>query len=250
MNTKILEEIGLTKGESKVYLALLEHGTLTTGPIAKYSEVTNSKVYKILDRLINKGLVSHIIKGKTKYFQASPPKQVLKLIKSKKEALIKREKQFIKELPFLENLSKKSREKSKVEVFEGFKGLKTVFDEILETLKKQDKLYTLGISPTTGPIQRYFIHFFKKQAKIGFKIKAIFNNPSRKVAEERKNKNTFFKFMPEGIITPTIINIYKNKTIINTRSEKESFFTIVITNKETANSFKQYFNLLWKQAKK
>ena len=66
---ELLAEIGLTERESKVYLALLELGSTTTGPLVKKSEVPNSKVYEILESLQNKGLVSWITKGKTKYFQ-------------------------------------------------------------------------------------------------------------------------------------------------------------------------------------
>lgn len=250
MEIKILEELGLSRGESKVYLALLEHGSLTTGPIAKYSSITNSKVYKILDRLSIKGLTSSILIGKVKKFSASSPKQVLNLIRNKREKLISLEEEYKKELPLLENLSRESKKNSKVEVFEGYKGLKSVFDSILENLRKGEELLTLGISPTEGEIRNYFYHFYKKQLKIGFKIRALFNDSARDIAKERENKCTSFKFMPKEMLTPAIITVYKDKTLINTRSEKEAFFTIVITSKETADSFKTYFNLLWKLAKK
>ncbi|MBN1644536.1 hypothetical protein JW851_00650 [Candidatus Woesearchaeota archaeon] len=249
MNTRILEEIGLSKGESKIYLALVEIGTSTTGPIAKHSGVSASKVYKILDKLSKKGLVSHVLIGKTKHFKSANPKNVLNLIKQKKQSLQEKEKEFTTLLPELQMKLKISQKKAQAEIYEEFKGLKTAFDEILDTLKKGEELYTIGIPPAKGIIQRYFIHFFKKQAKIGFKIKAIFNESARKTARERKNKYATFRFMPEGIVTPSIINIYKDKTIINVRSEAEQIFTFVITSKETAKSFKEYFKILWKQAK-
>jgi sugar-specific transcriptional regulator TrmB len=250
MEIRILEELGLSRGEAKIYLALLEHGSLTTGPIAKYSGITNSKVYKILDRLSIKGLVSSILIGKVKKFSASNPKQVLNLIKNKKANLTDLEKEYKKEIPMLESLSKESQKNSKVEVFEGYRGLKSVFDSILDNLKNRDELFTIGISPIEGEIKNYFYHFYKKQEKIGFKIKALFNNSAREIAKERKNKYTFFRFMPGEMLTPAVINTYRDKTLINIRSKKEAFFTIVITSKETADSFRQYFNLLWKIAQK
>jgi sugar-specific transcriptional regulator TrmB len=250
MEEETLQEIGLTRGESKVYLSLLKNGRLTTGPIAKYSGITHSKVYKILDKLSNRGLISSILVGKIKHFKASDPKEVLKIIKEKQNSLRTIEETYTKQLPFLEEISKNSGLKSNAEVFEGFKGMKSVFDEILGVMRRGEELLTIGISPTEGEIRNYFYHFYKKQEKAGFRIKAIFNNSSRHLAKERKNKYTNFKFMPTEAITPAIINIYGDKTIINTRSEKEAFFTIVITSKETADSFKHYFNLLWKIAKK
>jgi len=61
MQLEILQRVGLTPGEAKIYLALLELGQSTTGPIVNKSKVSTSKTYKILERLENKGLVSHRI---------------------------------------------------------------------------------------------------------------------------------------------------------------------------------------------
>ena len=62
---ELLEKIGLTKGESKVYLALLRIGKSNIGPIIKEAKVSNSKVYDILDRLAQKGLVGVAIEKVT-----------------------------------------------------------------------------------------------------------------------------------------------------------------------------------------
>ena len=71
MKLDILKDIGLTDGEIKVYSALLGIGESTTGPIVDNSRVSVSKVYNILNRLAQKGLVSHIVRGETKYFRAA-----------------------------------------------------------------------------------------------------------------------------------------------------------------------------------
>ena len=57
MDERLLQDIGLTNGESKVYLALLNLGETKTGELAKKSQVSSSKIYKILDRLEKKGIV-------------------------------------------------------------------------------------------------------------------------------------------------------------------------------------------------
>jgi sugar-specific transcriptional regulator TrmB len=51
MKTSDLVPLGLTEGESKVYLALLRTGPSTIGRIIKEARVSNSKIYDILDRL-------------------------------------------------------------------------------------------------------------------------------------------------------------------------------------------------------
>ena len=72
-----LQKIGLTDGEAKVYLALTEIGSSTVGPIVKKANVAYSNVYDILNRLIEKGIVSFILRNKTKYFQAASPRNLM-----------------------------------------------------------------------------------------------------------------------------------------------------------------------------
>jgi len=50
MFEKILMNIGLTKGEAKVYSALNKIGQSTIGPIIDESGISRSKIYDVLDR--------------------------------------------------------------------------------------------------------------------------------------------------------------------------------------------------------
>ena len=66
MDKEYLIRIGLTDGEAKTYLALLKTGSSSVGPIVKEAKVAYSNIYDILDRLLEKGLISFILKEKTK----------------------------------------------------------------------------------------------------------------------------------------------------------------------------------------
>ncbi len=85
MNTQILEDIGLTNAEIKVYLALLELGTATAGPILVNSELQNSVVHMTLNKLIEKGFVTSVKEGKRNQYQATNPKNISTYINEKKE---------------------------------------------------------------------------------------------------------------------------------------------------------------------
>ena len=81
MEEEIFRDIGFSEREIKVYLALLGIGQTTVGPIAAETRLQHSKVYQTLEKLIDRGLVSYVIKSKTKYFQAHNPKQILNILK-------------------------------------------------------------------------------------------------------------------------------------------------------------------------
>src|SRR3989344_9541248 len=97
MNTSSLREAGLTEGEIKTYLALLEIGSSTTGPILEKTGIARSIIYTILEKLIQKGLVIVIIKEKTKYFQAADPRKII-------DYLDEREKKFEDNKKEIENI--------------------------------------------------------------------------------------------------------------------------------------------------
>ena len=108
----ILEEIGLSKRESKLYLALLELGSTTVGPLQKKSGIPSSKIYEILEKLINRGLASYVIVSGRKNFQASDPEEILAIIDERRRILSE-------VMPQLKLKQQRVKEKQSVEIFEG-----------------------------------------------------------------------------------------------------------------------------------
>ena len=146
MNTAPLKEAGLTDGEIKVYLALLEIGSSTVGPILAKSGITRSIIYRILERLIKKGLVSYITKEKTKYYQAAQPDKLLDYIDNREKELKQNKNKVEKLIPQL-ILKQKSAKKTEASIYEGFKGLITAYDKRYDKLKKGDEVVIYGLPP-------------------------------------------------------------------------------------------------------
>src|SRR3989344_2652015 len=138
MEIGVLKDLGLTDGEIRVYLALLEIGNSTAGRIIEKSKISPSKIYDVLNRLIDKGLVSYIIEGKTKHFRAAPPKNILNYIERRENELMQRKNEFRKIIPLLEAKKKAETSAFNAEIFEGVNGLITVFDMSFEESKKGD----------------------------------------------------------------------------------------------------------------
>ncbi|MDO8660920.1 MAG: helix-turn-helix domain-containing protein, partial [Candidatus Woesearchaeota archaeon] len=141
MNIELLESIGLTKAEIKVYLALLELGSSTTGPIVEKSHASSSKIYEILEKLMQKGLASFVIESGMKYFEAAPPSRILEYVKEKEDSLTKQRQELQNIIPELELKQKLSNHKSDATIFRGLKGVKTAHEDILKTLKSGEEYY-------------------------------------------------------------------------------------------------------------
>ena len=149
MNTKILEEIGLTQTEIKIYLTLLKIGQSTTTHIVRDARIHASKVYEFLDRLIQKGLVSYVIKANKRYFTASEPRMLKELLIEKQRKIQEQEKDIAKLIPELNKLKLEEDGRIKAEIYEGLRGVKSIYEKILTTLEKNDTQYIIG-APKIG----------------------------------------------------------------------------------------------------
>lgn len=243
-----LKSIGLTDGEIKVYLALLETGSSSIGNIIKKSKISGSKTYEVLDRLIQKGLANFVTKNGVKYFEASSPNKILDYLNEKGEQ-IEEEKvsiqKIIPELLLKQNLS----QKSEVKVFTGFEGLKTANEDIINSLKRGEEWLSMGLSEQPEKWETYFNKRQIERAKKGIVHKHLLNEGYKSLYQKRKKlPYTYFKFLPKDFEMPISTEIYGNKIIIMILI-RENPMAIMIESQEVANSFRKYFEHIWKTAK-
>ncbi|MBW2978274.1 hypothetical protein KY331_05495, partial [Candidatus Woesearchaeota archaeon] len=245
MNIEILEQIGLTKSEIKVYLALLELGSSSTGKIVDKSRVASSKVYEILDKLIQKGLVSFIIKAGVKYFEAAPPERIMDYMEEREKRFNKQKQDLKQILPELELKQKIAKYKSEATIYKGYKGVETAFLSALKLLKSGDVFLVMGIPSRSEQMNRFFTRFNRIRAKRNIKMKGIFNEAARgELQTLPKNRPlSEVRYIPET--TPAAINIFKDRVMIVPESKEP--LVIAIDNKEVAESFRIQFEKWWDQ---
>lgn len=245
-----LEKAGLTSGEAKTYLALLELGKSTAGPVVKRARVSPSKIYDILERLIQKGLVSYITEGKRKFFRAAPPSGLLEFMEKQKKELSGRESELKRMLPALKKMQeKRGKEEHSAEILEGVRGITGFFDLSLEKCRKGDEICVMGYPPIASKLfNAYYKEFHKKRAKMGVRGRVIYNYETWFLKTREPRKLLGQRYLPKGVEPPAFIYVFKDYvgTIIITEKQKLCF---MIQNAEVAKSYLDYFNLLWKQAK-
>lgn len=249
MDSKLLNEIGFTEGETKVYLALISLGTTKTGPLAAKAGVSSSKVYKILDRLIKKGIVGYITKGKVKYFSALEPKRILEYINKKEQELENKRKQVENILPELELQLKKSKNKNQAVIYEGFKAIKNFYLNILDELKSGETYYVLGLSygEDKQGTREFFQNYHTQRSKKNIKVKMLVNHDAKEKLVKATHLKSEIKYLPQYLITNMTIVFYKNKAFMFFLTEEPIGFLMI--NEEAVKSFKTYFDTFWKIAK-
>ncbi|MBR9704103.1 hypothetical protein GOV12_01720 [Candidatus Pacearchaeota archaeon] len=243
MENQILRELGYTEREIRVYEALLSLGKSTAGPISSKAKLSHTKVYDTLQRLVDRGLVSFITISKTKYYLAEDPKEILNIFDEKRNKI----KNIVKEY----SLKKKFSEvKQEAIVHEGFNAIKAFFNSLYQNLKKGDFYYGFALrekyKESFPPL--ILINFHNKIAgkKIDDKIIANTNFKKEVLNSYKGNSNIKLRFLKQ--VTPVGIAIVKDKVIQVIWSDLPT--AIEITSPQLHKYYKEYFEEMWKIAKK
>ena len=243
INKATLKEIGLTDNEIKVYLKLLELGETLASKVGSQVGLNRTHSYDVLESLIERGLVSYVINNNRKYFSATNPIRLIEYIKEKEESLKQKEEEIQNLIPQLLKLKAENKEEEKVEIYKGKEGIKTIYNDILNSVKEY---YVLG---ATGQIAKYLQYYFpgheKQRIKKGIKLKLLFNEELRG-QEITKRELAEIRFLPKSYSSPIPTTIYGNRVVILVWKTPAA---IIIEDKEIANTYKNYFNLLWGLAK-
>ena len=244
----LLQDIGLTKGEITVYLTLLQIGETTTGKIIEAAQISSGKIYEILEKLIKKGLVSYIIKEKTKYFSAASPRRIVDYLREKEDRLKQQTADLLMALPSLEELEKLKKKTYDIRLFQGFRGIQTVAMEALRELTSKDEVLGMGIF-SNKPQQ--FNLFWPKWHKLRIQKKI----PCRLLFSD--NKGTLYYQKLQALrythiriisgVTPAAVDVIGDRVLIFTHGEIPTCLSI--KHPEIVQSFKTFFETLWHSAK-
>jgi|SRR3989339_62149 len=241
---EVLEELGLSGAEAKVYLALLETGSSLAGPIIKKTGLHRGTTYQIIQRLQEKGLVSSIVKGKKQHFESVNPERLMDMLRNKEEGL-----KTI--LPALKAKLNENKEKQEITVYSGNKGIISLLDKMLEEIGKNGEYYDFGVSGLFREVlPAYWELWQKRKIKLGIKSLVIFNEELKKANPDLvKDYYGEARFHPKEYSSITDTIIYKDNVVLLIWTAKP-VVAVVIKNKDNAESYKNQFKLMWKFAKK
>jgi len=242
---EVLENAGLSGNEVKVYYSLLNLGSALAGEITKKSGVNRTNVYDSLTRLTGRGLVSFVVKSNRKYFEAASPQRIVKYLEEE-EKVIQSKKKLVEDiLPDLEKRRKLSKEPQEATIYSGRKGLKSVAEEVLKT--KKEMLAFGAEGKFVELFTDYALQWHMRRGKLKIPVKIIYNEKIRKTKSKAKFPILQMKFNSSVHDTPSTTWIFGDRVAIVVWSEQPVI--TLIRSKEVAKSYKQFFDILWKDSK-
>jgi len=247
MDLHRLEDIGLSKAEIAVYCALLKTGQTATGDLTKETGLRKSTIYNSLDRLSDKGLVSHVIKNSVKFFEATDPERILDFIAEKKRKLDEEEEWLKGTIPQIRSESGAGKPKAEAHVLPGVEGFKTMRRDVLKHSKGD--LLLIGAISREDKVMPYFYSQWDKERikkKIVMRLlhKRRTSDPLITISPKMD-----IRFLPEHIDNPVVINIYGDR-VVSLIWKGNYPLCFMLINKDIAEAYRHYFEMLWKVSEK
>jgi len=247
MNFEDFVKLGFNKNEAIVYVALAKFSQADARQLIKEIGFHKNIVYDNLEKLMDRGLVSHIVIEGRKVFKIEPAETLVGVFEAK-------EKEAAQQIDFARKLAEdikrirvKPIQKHESTMFQGIAGVKQVLNDQL--ISKQDYV-SFGAPQESTDILGvpYWRNYRLRQKEFGAKGKLLFNESLKEWSEEipkTLNEVRFLKNFAEPL-TQTIV--YGNRTAIIVWTEKPT--ALLIENEDVAKSYREFFNALWEEAKK
>lgn len=244
-----LEYLGLKNREAKAYLALLKLQEASSHQIAKEAGIERTTIYKILDTLSERGLITKSVSGKRIRYLAGTPKKLKQMI-SDQDSMVSQM------LPFLTALQGSKGAKPIIKFYEHQDGIRQVLSDSLNCQEKirRDFAFVENVVDLFG--LRFLHKHIEDRVKNKISVKSLRREPvGSRVSEKdwylKKDNESILRevrFLPKSIKFEPLIIIYDH-TVSIISSKKESY-AIVIESLEFSQAMKTLFDITWQTSKK
>lgn len=241
MNTSMntLKSLGLSEKHAKVYLVVLENGECTVSFISQKSEIKRTTVYEIVDDLIDEGFLFETQVGKKTLYGAVTPRQILKL---KRRALERVE----EEINHLEAKHYSSFDIPKIKFHYGSVGFKNIWNELLESTKKDYRIITNGSIFDGYVTNNYLFDEIikkKKERKLSSKQLITDSGLAQRIIGRDELDNRVTRILPPD--TQIEFTEVISDSMVAFISEPVHNFQFIVQSKAFAHFRRQMFDVIW-----
>jgi HTH-type transcriptional regulator, sugar sensing transcriptional regulator len=249
MNTDILRKIGLTEGEIRVYTAMVPLGKASTGPIMQKSGISSSKVYLILEKLMQKGLVSFVVENNVRKFQVANPSNITEYLNRQQheiEVMKQESEAFIRQVSQVWG----RYEEESAQIYKGFAGMRVAFDSLLGELDKGDEFLFFSQSReelTNAKVKTFFKNLHQKRLEKGIRTKGIADTGLKDLFAKDFTRQKHYDMRFSRLTMPTAISIGRKRILLNIWGDNPICFEII--SERIAAKHREFFYDLWEDSK-
>lgn len=242
----ILQQLGFSDKEIKVYMTLLTGGPSSVRRLAKDTDVNRGTVYEALKALQKAGLAGMYQKHKKQFFLAEDPQKLTEVIERKERSVSALKRDLADVLPELRSLYVHGGAKPTVKYYEGDKGITIILNDVLHTMSgEDDKTYRAYSSAALRDyLYKEFPNFTKERITRGLRVRVIAigaGGDDQPLAERR--------WLSEKDSSPTYSIIYGKKVAFLSLGQHDSPLGILVEDPNVAATEKIIFDRVWDSLK-
>ncbi len=249
MTTMKIEDLlglGFNKNEAKVYFSLIKFGKADAHQLIQDTKLHKNIIYDNIDKLIDKGLVTYIVENGRRVYKMAPSGILIEFFEEKEKELKLQKDKAINLAKEIDKLRKNIPIEQEATIYKGVKGLKSFYNQSLY----KGEFLVFGSPKESVEImgETFWRNYDIKRKEVKLYAKLIFNHSLRKFGETIKNKYTEVRYLEKDFEPLTETHIQKDKIGIIVWTAEPILF--LIQNKFIAESYKNFFENMWKSAKK
>lgn len=247
---KWLSALGLNIKQQKVYLCLLENGTLTAAQLSATVHEQRTNIYIIVEQLTNLGLVEKDESLPVTRFKVTNPENLQTLMLAKQRNIAESNRKLKAELPELLGMFHLKTAHEGLAYFEGLKGYEAALEEMSKT---KDEVCVFGASlvrDARPDAWNVLIHKLQKRAVAKIKTRIIFEESQKSSDLTVDTSSLLKKYMEARFWGNSLfdgeIALYDTTIVLTTYDEK--LISLIIKNPRLATTFKTIFNTAWEES--
>lgn len=244
MDQSLLQKLGMTGKEIKLYLKLLEFGGAGANTLAKSIGENRTSTYSLLTAMQKKGLISFFKKGSVKYFSATSPKVLV-------DRFCDDASQLKGLLPQLLAITNIYAQKPKITFYEGVEGIKQIAEILLEVPGSVRESF-MGIDEKTihPEIKKYYEEDFvnrRIEKKILYRGIVTGDLPmGTRHVKSMSGQLRELKYIDPKILPLKIhIDIFPHNKVAIYSYNKEEMMGVIIEHESFYLSMRTVFKLAW-----
>ncbi len=247
MYQSILEGLGLSPNEAKIYETLVELGESTVSDVAVAAKIHRRNAYDAMERLINKGLCFQIFSTKENHYNAVDPDKLTEILADKQQ-------QLADTLPHLKKKFNARYAPEEAYIYRGLEGQKNIWRDLLRI--GQDSYFIGAKAGWFDPrLESSRTAFFKEANRKKIKFIQLFDNEVKAQLPDFPKHfpgNLQYRFLPKKYSTNSAIHVFGDYVITYTGLTigkiDDSLVFFVIHSKDLAESYRKWFWYMWEQS--
>jgi sugar-specific transcriptional regulator TrmB len=242
MHQAILQQLGLSQNEARIYHALLVLKKATVSEIASYTNLYRRNVYDAINRLVAKNMAYLLLQSEEKIYAPVEPDNLMDVVRDQ-------EIQLAGILPTLRKKHYRRDEAREAYIYRGHEGFKNYMRDILRVGK--DVYFVGGTLAWFDPSLNQFTREMLQEAKKkGMRFHCVFYAAVKeRGGVEVREFTSHPKYLPKSFSSNSVFLSYGDCVVTYTgvyyKKVSEDVVVFVLRDKVLAESYRQWFRYIY-----